>query len=91
MVIAGCVIQTNRIYVSNEFDFQANYKGKYINISNHHGFGRPKESYLTRFYIYVTDMKIGWYDVQTYGDFENINDAIAYALEGAMLTKKINA
>jgi hypothetical protein len=85
MSLAGCIIQNRQIIHNTLALFDANYKGKRIYISKDHGFGKPKYPQLSRFLIDVVDIKTGMYDVQTYQDFENIDEAIEYALKGAML------
>lgn len=85
MKIAGCIIQKRQILDNTLALFNANYKGKRIYISKDHGFGKPIFPQLSRFLIDVVDIKTGMYDVQTYQDFEHIDEAIEYALKGAML------
>ena len=85
MKISGAIIQQRNIIVSSENEFQATYKGKEIYISTEHSLGKPKYDHLKRFNIDVQDMNTGMYDVQTYEDFHDINDAIRYALKGACL------
>lgn len=85
MKISGAIIQQRNIIVSSENEFQATYKGKYIYISTEHSIGKPKYEHLKRFVIDVQDVNTGMYDVQTYQDFHEINDAIRYALKGACL------
>lgn len=85
MKISGAIIQQRNIIVSSENEFQATYKGKEIYISTEHSLGKPKYEHLKRFNIDVQDMNTGMYDVQTYQDFHDINDAIRYALKGACL------
>jgi hypothetical protein len=85
MKIAGCIIQKRKILDNTLALFNANYKGKRIYITKDHGFGKPKYPQLSRFLIDVVDIKTGMYDVQTYQDFEHIDEAIEYALNGAML------
>ena len=85
MKISGAIIQQRNIIVSSENEFQATYKGKEIYISTEHSLGKPKYDHLKRFNIDVQDMNTGMYDVQTYEDCHEINDAIRYALKGACL------
>ena len=85
MKISGAIIQQRNIIVSSENEFQATYKGKQINITTDHGFGKPEFGHLKRFNIDVIDIETGISDVQTYEDFHEINDAIRYALKGACL------
>ena len=85
MKISGAIIQQRNIIVSSENEFQATYKGKEIYISTEHSLGKPEFDHLIRFNIDVQDLKTGMYDVQTYQDFHEINDAIRYALKGACL------
>ena len=85
MKISGAIIQQRNIIVSSENEFQATYKGKQINITTDHGFGKPEFGHLKRFNIDVIDIETGMSDVQTYEDFHEINDAIRYALKGACL------
>ena len=87
MKIAGCIIQKRQILDNTLALFNANYKGKRIYISKDHGFGKPIYPQLSRFLIDVVDIKTGMYDVQTYQDFEHIDEAIEYALKGAMLSQ----
>ena len=86
MKIAGCIIQKRQIIDNTLGLFNAKYKGKRIYISKNHGFGKPICPQLARFLIDVVDIKTGMYDVQAYQDFEHIDEAIEYALKGAMLT-----
>ena len=85
MKISGCVFQKRQILDSNLGLFNANYKGKRFYISTEHGFGKAVYPKDRRFLIDVVDIKTGMYDVQTYGDFEHIDEAIEYALKGACL------
>lgn len=85
MKISGAIIQQRNIEVSTENNFRATYKGKQINITTEHGFGDPEFNHLKRFNIDVIDIETGMYDVQTYEDCHEINDAIRYALKGACL------
>ena len=85
MKVSGAIIQQRNIIVSSENEFQATYKGKQINITTDHGFGKPEFGHLKRFNIDVIDIETGMSDVQTYEDFHEINDAIRYALKGACL------
>ena len=85
MKISGAIIQKRNIIVSSKNEFQATYKGKEIYISTEHSLGKPKYDHLKRFNIDVQDINTGMYDVQTYQDFHEINDAIRYALKGACL------
>lgn len=85
MKVSGLVIQERNIKEHTESIFNATYKGKKINITKYHGFGKPKYEHLTRYMIDVVDMKTGLKDVDTYEDFHEIKDAIRYALQGAML------
>lgn len=91
MKIAGCVIQNRNIIESNQHTFHASYKGKSIYVSSKHGFGKARYDHLTRFYIYVTNVKTEIHDVDIYvdcyEDFHNIRDAIIFALKGACLIK----
>lgn len=87
MKIAGCIIQNRQILDKTLSLFHGNYKGKRIYITKDHGFGKPKYPQLSRFSIDVVDIKTGMYDVETYQDFEHIDEAIKYALTGAMLDK----
>jgi hypothetical protein len=86
MKIAGCVIKKSQIIDNTLALFNAKYKGKRIYISKDHGFGKAKYPHLSRFLIDVKDIKTGMYDVQTYQDFEHIDEAIEYALREAMLS-----
>jgi hypothetical protein len=85
MKIAGCIIQNRQILDNTLALFNANYKGKRIYISKDHNLGKPKYPQLSRFMIDVVDAKTGMHDVQTYQDFEHIDEAIVYALKEAML------
>lgn len=83
MKVLGCIIQNRQIIDHTENLFNARYRGKSIYISTSHEFGVPKYSRLKRFLINVADIKSGIYYIQTYQDFEHIDDAIKYALKGA--------
>ena len=85
MKISGAIIQQRNIEVSTENEFRATYKGKQISITTDHGFRDPKYDHLKRFMIDVTDINTGMYDVQTYEDCHEINDAIRSSLKGACL------
>ena len=87
MKISGLIIQKRNTEISTENDFRATYKGKQINITTDHGFGKPKFDHLKRFMIDVIDIKTGMYDVQSYEDFHDMRDAIRYALKGSCLLK----
>lgn len=85
MKISGAIIQKRNVEVSTENEFRATYKGKQINITTDHGFGKPKYEHLKRFMIDVIDIETGMVDVQSYEDCHEIKDAIRYALKGACL------
>lgn len=85
MKVSGCTIQKRQIIESTESIFNANYKGKRIYITTNHKLGKPRYDHLKRYLIDVVDIKTLMYDVQTYEDFHTIQDAIRYALKGAML------
>ena len=89
MKIAGCIIQKRQIIDNTLALFNAKYRGKQIHVSKKHGFGKPTYPQLTRFSIDVVDIKTGMYDVQTYQDFEHIDEAIAYAIKGGINKKSI--
>lgn len=89
MKISQAVIQNRNIQENTEDDFIATYKGKKIIISTDHGFGNSKYNYLKRFMIDVVDIKSGMKDVDSYQDFQDIRDAIKYALVGACLITNI--
>lgn len=81
----GVVIQERNIEVNSGNTFIARYKGKEIYITDDHGYGKARDDDLTRFIVDVVDEKTGMKDVDSYGDFHSIKDAIKYALKGAML------
>lgn len=83
MKISGSVIRN--ITTNTKDNFVATYKGKEIIITTNHGHGKPKYDHLTRYDIIVIDLKSGMYDVNTYEDCHTMNDAIRYALKGAIL------
>ncbi|KFC19347.1 hypothetical protein [Chryseobacterium sp. FH1] len=85
MKIAGCVIR--KIIEKSPKYFEAEYKGYHIYVSTNHGFGKPKDKNLKRFNIEVTHIESGIYGVNTWEDFETIEKAIEYALEGSLLAK----
>ena len=85
MKVAGCIIQERNIEVNKEELFVAKYKGKSIYITTDCDFGKPQYEHLKRCLVDVIDIKTGMYDVQSYGDFHTIRDAIIYALKGACL------
>lgn len=87
MKISGAIIQNKMISEYTESDFVGKYKGREIEITTNHGFGKPEYDHLKRFYITVRMFESGIYDVDTYQDFHNIKDAIRYALIGACLIK----
>ncbi len=87
MKISGCVFFKKNIYKESENHFEATYKGKRFCVTTDHGFGKPRYNHLKRFMIDVVDIKSGMYDVQSYEDFHNINEAISSALIGSMLYK----
>jgi hypothetical protein len=84
MKIAGCIFQERNIRENSSTTFEATYKKRRFYISSDHGFGQPKEHWLTRYNIDVFDVESGMYDVQTYEDCHSIRDAIIVALKGAM-------
>lgn len=86
MKVGNAVIRKKAIEISTPDQFYAEYKGRKISITTNHGYGEPRVPGLKRFLIDVTDIKTGMLDVDTYEDFETIDQAISYALEGAMLT-----
>ncbi len=86
MKISGLVIQNKNITINTTDDFNATYKGKEIVISTNHGFGDARWNHLNRYNILVID-KTGIYDVDTYQDLYNMQDAIRYALKGCNLLK----
>jgi hypothetical protein len=88
MKIAGCIIQNRNIKTHTKDEFYAFYKGKSINITTNHGFGKPHYDHLTRFMIDVIDEKTGLRDVNTYEDLHTVRDAIIYALKGSCLITK---
>lgn len=85
MKIGGLIIQNRNIKDHSEKCFDAKYKGKRIYITDNHGFGNPKYKFLTRYAIGVSDVKTGFKDVLTYGDFHEMRGAILFALVRAML------
>ena len=88
MKISYLVIQNRNIAVNTADDFEATYKGKRINITTNHGFGKPIYDHLTRFDIVVTDIATGLKDVDTLEDLHCMKDAIRHALIGACLLEK---
>lgn len=61
------------------------YKGREFSINlikKNNAFYKPGEN---RYDIDVYEPILGMYDVSTYQDFENITEALKYALEGALL------
>lgn len=82
MKISGCVFQDKMIKEFSENTFDARYKKRNFYITTDHGHGFPKHKHLKRFDITVKDDS-GMYDVSTYEDFHNIEDAIREALKGA--------
>ena len=87
MKVSRCVIQDRNIEENSISTFCATYKGKRIYVSTDHGFGKPQYDHLTRYYIYVIDVKTGMYDVDSYQDVHTMQDAIRYALKGSCLIK----
>lgn len=85
MKVGNAVIRKKAIEISTPDQFYAEYKGRKISITTDHGYGKPCVPGFKRFLIDVTDIKTGMLDVDTYGDFQTIDQAIFYALEGAML------
>lgn len=85
MKIGKAIIQEQKIKRYNKSEFDATYKGRSIFVSDNHGFGLAEDADKKRFNIEVYDIMSGMYDVYTYEDFNNIEEAIIYALEGAML------
>lgn len=85
MKIGKNIIQNRKISIYTDWEFDATYKKHWITISAYHGWGDPEEDHLTRFVITVRCSE-GMYAVDTYDDFETIEEAIAYAIEGAMLS-----
>lgn len=88
MKISGATIRNISIYT--ETDFSATYKGFRINITTNHGHGRADYSHLKRFDITVTNLKNQMKDVDAVKDFHEFEDAIRYALWGAMLLPSQN-
>lgn len=84
MKISGAIIQKRFINEHNDHTFSATYKGHDIYVSTTHGFGKPKYDHLKRYTIEVIG-KDGMYAVNTYDDFHTMEDAIRYALKGALL------
>ena len=85
MKISGAIIQNRNIKEHSKTTFHATYKGKNIWVSSNHGLGKPKEGWLTRYNIEVTDIELGMFDVNSYEDCHTMEDAIRYALKGACL------
>lgn len=86
MKISTAVIQRRNIVIITPNAFRATYKGRVINITTDHGFGKPKHPDYIRFYITVTFR--GYYEVDTWADLFSRNEAIEYALKGACLINK---
>ena len=87
MKVSGAIIQKRMISEHTETTFHATYKGHDIHITSCHGHGKPKHDFLTRYDIEVRVGESGVLDVNTWEDFHNMHDAIAYALRGACLIK----
>lgn len=87
-VNVNTIIQNRFIAEYTEYEFSAKYKCKQINITSVHGHGKPKYSHLKRYDIRVTDIITDMVDVDTYGDFHTMKDAVRYALDGAGLLNK---
>lgn len=87
MKIAGCIFQKKKIIESTKNHFEAEYKGHSIYVTRNHGFGKSSEYGKKRFYVNVEDLNADSFATccDGYDDFENIEDAIKYALHGAML------
>mgnify|MGYP001594695836 CR=1 FL=1 len=83
MKVSEAVIQNRNISVNTENDFNATYKGREINITTSHGYGKPEYNHLKRYDITVTFL--GSYEVNTWQDLHSMKDAIRYALKGACL------
>jgi len=86
MKIAEAIIQKRMIHEYTKTTFHATYKGHDIYITSEHGHGKPKHNNLTRYDIEVRIADSGFMDVNTWGDFNTMHDAIRYALQGACLT-----
>lgn len=78
MKIEGCIFQKRKIYTNTSEDFDADYKGYNIRITTDHGFGESTDEDLKRFNIDVVDNNVESFAtcVQTYEDFETIEEAI---------------
>lgn len=87
MKIAGCIFQKRKIRSNTPDLFDADYKGHNFYITTGHGFGEPENEDLKRFNIDVVDNDAESFAtvVETYEDYETIEEAIKSALEGAML------
>ncbi|KIO75598.1 hypothetical protein TH53_19870 [Pedobacter lusitanus] len=84
MKIAGRIIQTRNITHNDEHTFSGYYKNHSIYVTDDHGHGKSKDIQLTRYHIEVTDPR-GCYACNSWEDLEDINAAIIYALDGAVL------
>ena len=84
MKIRGKVIQNRMIREYTKDVFDASYKNREIYITTDHGHGEPEDEELNRYDITVRAFE-GMYDVDTWEDFSTIEEAIHFALEGAML------
>lgn len=85
MKIKTAIIRNKSISVFTDNIFNAKYKGKEIYISSEHGFGKAIGKNQTRFCVNVIDIKTGMKDVDSYGDFSDIKEAIEYALNGSCI------
>lgn len=83
MRISTAIIQQRNIIVNTSETFIATYKGREINITTKHGYGKPKYDHLKRYDITVTIN--GSYEVNTWEDCHTMRDAIRVALKGACL------
>ena len=80
MKIYGKVIRPLNISVNTKNEFKAVYKGKQITINTIEAYGKPEFEHLTRFNIFVRDIKLDKRDYFQYKDFHTIRDAIRLAL-----------
>jgi hypothetical protein len=81
----GAIIQNRKIKEYTANDFWAIYKSHSIEISTDHGHGDPDDEDKKRFNIDVRHEN-GMVAVQTYEDFDCIEEAIDEAIHGAMLS-----
>lgn len=79
------IILFDKIVYYGMEDFHGEINNNNIYVSTTHGHGKPDNEDLKRFDINVAHIESGLYSVQTYGEFETIEEAIIYAIKEAML------